>query len=77
MTMDRTLRASGGLLRQRNVLTRAERIKYLTDEERFDPEDDSPFGLPKVMVRKPKAGGKKKGKEEDEEAAEGEAPAAG
>ncbi|MFP4139127.1 MAG: small basic protein [Planctomycetota bacterium] len=77
MTMDRTLRASGGLLRQRNVLTRAERIKYLTDEERFDPEDDSPFGLPKVMVRKPKAGGKKKAKEEVEEAAEGEAPAAG
>ena len=81
MTMDRTLKISGGLLRNRSVLTRAERIKQLTDEGKFDPESESVLGLPKVRVRHSKAGSKTKKAEEPKaaegaEAAEGAAPAA-
>jgi len=60
MTMDRTLKVHGGLLRSRSVLTRAERIAQLTEEDKFDPEKDSPLGLPKVRVRHSKAGTKSK-----------------
>jgi small basic protein (TIGR04137 family) len=60
MSIDRTLKVHGGLLRTRSVLTRAERIAQLTDEGKFDPEADSPFGLPKVRVRRSKAGTKAK-----------------
>ncbi len=79
MTMDRTLKIHGGLLRSRSVLTRAERIAHLMDEGKFDPEEDSPMGLPKVRVRQSKAGTKtKKAEEAKPEAAtvEGEAPQA-
>ena len=72
MTVDRTLKVHGGLLRARSVLTRAERIARLTEEGKFDPEEDSPLGLPKVRVRHSKAGMKTK----KEAAPEGpEAPA--
>ena len=64
MTIDRTLRVSGGLLRTRSVLTRAERIASLMDEGKFDPEEDSPLGLPKVRVRHSRAGTKSKKAEE-------------
>jgi len=69
MSMDRTLKVHGGLLRTRSVLTRAERIKRLVDEEKFDPEKDSPLGLPKVRVRRSRAGtkGKKAAKNETTE----------
>lgn len=68
MTMDRTLKVHGGLLRARSVLTRAERIARLMEEGKFDPEEDSPLGLPKVRVKTSKAGSKKKeAKEEAEE----------
>jgi len=73
MTLDRTLKQHGGLVRTRSVLTRAERIAQLTDEDKFDPETDSPLGLPKVRVKKSMAGKKKKVEEapkEEEEAAE-------
>ena len=60
MTVDRTLKISGGLLRARSVLTRAERIAQLIDEGKFDPEDDSALGLPKVRIRHSKAGTKTK-----------------
>ena len=86
MTMDRTLKVHGGLARARSVLTRAERIARLTEEGKFDPDQDSPLGLPKVRVRQSKAGTKSKKAEEptEEQAAaaqteaqaEGEAPAA-
>ena len=75
MTMDRTLKIHGGMLRTRSVLTRAERIRHLMDEGKFDPEEDSPFGLPKVRVRTSRAGTKSKkpeeAKGEDAEGAEG------
>ena len=60
MTMDRTLKTHGGLARQRSVLTRAARIAELTEEGKFDPETDSPLGLPKVKVKISRAGMKSK-----------------
>ena len=73
MSMDRTLRARGGLAKTRSVLTRAERIARLVDEEKFDPETGRPFGLPKTKVRHSKAGTKsKKAEEKPAEAVEGE-----
>ena len=75
MTMDRTLKMHGGLARTRSVLTRAERIAKLVDEGKFDPEQDSPFGLPKVRVRHSRAGmkSKKAAAAEEVPAVEGEA----
>lgn len=60
MTMDRTLKTRGELLGTRSVLSRAERIALLIEEGKFDPEKDSPLGLPKVRVRHSKAGTKSK-----------------
>jgi small basic protein (TIGR04137 family) len=64
MTMDRSLKNRGGLRGNRSVMTRAERIAKMTEEGRFDEEDDSPFGLPKLRVRQSKAGSKSAKKEE-------------
>lgn len=61
MSVDRSLRIKGALKRHRNVLTRAERVEKLKDEERWT-ESESLFGLPKVAHRKSHAG--KKVKEE-------------
>ena len=73
MSIDKSLRRKNQLARARNVLTRAERIRVLQDEERWK-EGRSPFGLPKVRVLKV---AKKKGKaKEEEKPAEGAAPAA-
>jgi small basic protein (TIGR04137 family) len=74
MTMDRSLKDHGGLKGSRSVLTRAERIAKMQEEGRFDPEKDTPFGLPKLRVRTSKAGSK--AKKEEAPAAEG-APAEG
>jgi small basic protein (TIGR04137 family) len=80
MTIDRTLKVSGGLLRSRGVLSRTERIAELTKDGKFDPKTDSPFGLPKVRVKHSKAGTKAKkveaAKPEGAEGAEAAAPAA-
>lgn len=57
MSLDRSLKIKGALKRHRNVLSRAERIQKLQDEERWN-EDDSLFGLPKVAHRKTHAGRK-------------------
>src|SRR4030065_33326 len=73
MSLDRTLKIKGALTRHRNVLTRAERIEKLQDEERWS-EGQSVFGLPKVIHRKTHAG--KKIKEELEKPAETEVTAA-
>ena len=69
MTLDRSLKISGGMGRHRSVLTRAERIERLTEEGKFDPEADSPMGLPKVAVKQSRAGQKVKKEEKPEEAA--------
>ena len=73
MTLDRSLKIHGGLARSRSVLTRAERIAKLLEEGKFDPETDSPLGLPKSRVRHSKAGTKKKKAAEEKPPAEGEA----
>ena len=58
-----------GLNQHRNVLTRAERIEKLADENKFEMDSTSPMGLPKVASRKVKIAGKPTG---DETVAEGE-----
>jgi small basic protein (TIGR04137 family) len=62
MSVDRSLKIKGALKRHRNVLTRAERVEKLKDEERWT-ESESLFGLPKVAHRKSHAG-RKAAKEE-------------
>jgi small basic protein (TIGR04137 family) len=69
MSVDRSLKIKGALSRHRNVLTRAERIVKLKDEEKWN-EGDSLLGLPKVAHRKSHAGRKAKGEPEKEVAAE-------
>jgi len=59
MSIDRSLKIKGALTRHRNVLTRAERIKQLKDEDRWS-EGDSLLGLPKVAHRKSHAGRREK-----------------
>jgi len=66
MSIDKSLRRKNSLARSRNVLTRAERVKVLIDEERWK-EGRSPFNLPKVRVHKVVI---KKGKKKEDEAAE-------
>ncbi len=74
MTIDKSLRIRRGLIRTRNVLTRAERIAKLAETDRWQ-EGDSPLHLPKVRVRKMVMKKKKKKKEEEGEEAEGAAAA--
>ena len=62
MSIDRSLKLKDALVRHRNVLTRAERIDVLKDEERWN-EGDSVLGLPKVAHRKSAAGKKAKAEE--------------
>ena len=62
MSIDRSLKTQGSLVRHRNVLTRAERVAKLVEDEKFDIDGDSPTGLPKVAHRKPPVGGGKKKK---------------
>lgn len=78
MSLDRSLKSTGSLFRHRNVLTRAERIATLEEQDRWD-DSQSIFGLPKVGHRKASVGSKtKKDKEEktDEVATEGAETAA-
>jgi small basic protein (TIGR04137 family) len=73
MSLDKSLKRSDLLRRRRNVLTRAERIERLMEDEEFDPEEESIFGLPKVkpaaIVVQPPAAPEEE--EEEEELAEG------
>jgi len=71
MSLHKSLVSKSALTRHRNVLTRAERMAKLADEEKWK-EGDSVFGLPKVRVRRVKAGKAKKA-EKAAEALEGEA----
>jgi len=48
MSMHKSLKRKDHLSRRRNVLTRSERIERLVEEEKWDAEQDSVFGLPKV-----------------------------
>ena len=74
MTIDKSLKVSRGLVRARSVLTRAERLTKLQEQERWN-EGESVFGLPKVRVQKLQLKKKKKVKKEDEGEGEGETTA--
>ncbi len=67
MSLHRSLKTTAGALNQhRNVLTRAERIEKLAEEDRFRRGEDSPLGLVKVANRA--VAKKKKAAKEDAEA---------
>ncbi|MFA5424306.1 MAG: small basic protein [Phycisphaerae bacterium] len=51
MSIDRSLKIKGALARHRNVLSRAERIDALKEEQKWT-EEQGVFGLPKVAHRK-------------------------
>ena len=75
MSLHKSLVSKSALTRHRNVLTRAERVKRMVDEEAWT-EGRSVFALPKVKIRRVKAGGKtKKVEKAGEAAAEGAAAA--
>jgi len=57
MSVDRSLKVKGALSRHRNVLSRAERVELLKDEDRW-AEGDAVTGLPKVAHRKSHSGKK-------------------
>ena len=70
MSLDKSLKSKSALERHRNVLTRAERIEHLKEQDLWTDES-SPTGLPKVAHRKSTAGAKDKSaaeKAEQEEA---------
>jgi large subunit ribosomal protein L25 len=74
MSLHRSLKTTSGALNQhRNVLTRAERIAKLSEEDRFDASKQSALGLVKVRSIKVAAG--KKPKKAEGEGAEGAAGA--
>lgn len=66
MSIDRSLKVKSALARHRNVLSRAERIERLKDQEKWSDGDDV-TGLPKVLHRKERAGKKVKKKQEEAE----------
>ncbi|MGQ3683567.1 MAG: small basic protein [Candidatus Loosdrechtia sp.] len=70
MSIDKSLKMKGRLVRPRNVLRRIERIKILKEEGRWEPTK-SVFGIPKVKVMKLKQRGKAEKKAKEKEAAVG------
>ena len=72
MSLHRSLKTKpAGLNQHRNVLTRTERIELLAGEDKFDKENGSPIGLPKVGSRKVKIAGKQKNADDETEEGEG------
>jgi small basic protein (TIGR04137 family) len=67
MTLDKSLKIRMASMRNRNVLTRPERIQKLIEAERWS-EGDNVLGLPKVRVQKVSLKKKKKAKKEDDAA---------
>lgn len=66
MTIDKSLKVKAGMARQRNVLTRAERIVKLQETDRWS-DGDNVLGLPKVRVQKISLKKKKKVKKEEDD----------
>lgn len=66
MTIDKSLKIRAGGIKQRNVLTRAERLEKLAETDRWK-EGDPVLGLPKVRVQKISLKKKKKVKKTEEE----------
>lgn len=76
MTIDKSLKVRRGASNVRNVMTRAERLTKLKEQERWK-EGDKVLGLPKVRVYKISMKKKKKAKAEGEGDAKAAAPAKG
>ena len=74
MTIDKSLKVRRGATSTRSVLSRAERLERLKENERWT-EGMSPIGLPKVRVKKLSLKKKKKTKKEEDEGAAGKAGA--
>ena len=66
MTIDKSLKVRAGLVRNRSVLTRGERLERLKAADRWQ-DGDSPFGLDKVRVYQIVMKKKKKKKNDDED----------
>lgn len=66
MTIDKSLKINSASIRNRNVLTRVERLAKLQENDRWS-DGDSVYGLPKVRVQKVSLKKKKKVKKEDED----------
>ncbi len=66
MTIDKSLKVRRGMIANRNVLTRIERISKLREQDRWN-EGDSVLGLPKVRVEKVSLKKKKKVKKDEDE----------
>ena len=66
MTIDKSLRIRSGSIKNRNVLTRMERLEKLKETDRWK-EGDSVLGLPKVVVKKMSLKKKKKVKKAEDE----------
>ena len=75
MSIDKSLKMKGKLVRPRNVFTRIERIKILKGEGKWEPTM-SVFGIPKVKSVKIKRKGKSEKKAAKAEAAVEATPAA-
>ncbi|MEE2826209.1 MAG: small basic protein [Planctomycetota bacterium] len=67
MTIDKSLKIKAGGIKQRNVLTRGERLERLAATDRWR-EGDSVLGIPKVRVQKITMKKKKKVKEVEADA---------
>ena len=66
MTLDKSLKVSGGAIKTRNVLTRVERLKRLKELDRWN-EGDPVLGIPKTRVIKVSLKKKKKVKTEEDD----------
>jgi small basic protein (TIGR04137 family) len=66
VTIDKSLKVRRGALRNRNVLTRVERLMKLQETDRWQ-EGDGILGLPKVRVQKLSLKKKKKSKKDEED----------
>jgi len=64
MSVHKTLKAGDGLKRSRNVMNRYERILELERQGEFS-EGQSPYGLRKDRIAKPKTRGNTKNKKEE------------
>ena len=64
MTIDKSLKVRAGMIKNRNVLSRVERLEKLKEADRWK-EGDPITGLPKVRVQKISLKKKKKVKKED------------
>ena len=76
MSIDKSLKTKGKLVRPRNVFTKTERLKLLKGEGKWD-STMSVFGIPKVKTVKQKRKAKSEKKEAKTEATAGATPAAG